>query len=121
MKLEEQAGYLQELKEAAGLDLTNPKQRLLSELADTVSMLCHQVWSLGNVTDGLNESMEALQEGVEYLLDTEEDGDEEYLDDGDNPLYEVKCPECGESFAVDEASLLKGFDCPTCGQRLIQA
>ena len=35
MLFEDQAAYLQQLKTEAGLDLDNPRQRLLSELTDT--------------------------------------------------------------------------------------
>jgi hypothetical protein len=54
MLFEDQAAYLQQLKTEAGLDLDDPRQRLLSELTDTVSLLCHQIYSLGAVVDGLN-------------------------------------------------------------------
>lgn len=127
MTLEEQAAYLQSLKEEAKLDLTNPKQRLLSELADTVSLLCHRVNLLSEVYEGINETLSAVEEQVDFLcdLETEEDydemGEDEYFDGSETPLYQVKCPQCGEQFAVDENSLMKGFNCPTCGEHLIQA
>ena len=57
MTLEEQAAYIQSLKAEAGLDQQNPKERLLSELADTVSLLCHQVSLLSEVSDGMNDSL----------------------------------------------------------------
>ena len=111
MKLEEQAAYLQQLKQEAALDATKPKQRLLMELTDTVSLLCHQIYRLDALSDGFGETLEQLQElGVD-----------EYYDGAERHLYEVKCPGCGERFAVDEASLIKGFSCPTCGEHLIQA
>lgn len=124
--LEEQAAYLQSLKEQAGLDLSDPKQRLLSELADTVSLLCHRVNLLGEVYEGLNETLAAVEEQVDFLCDLEteeeyEDHDDEYFDGSETPLYQVKCPQCEDQFAVDENSLLKGFNCPTCGEHLVQA
>ena len=127
MTLEEQAAYLQQLKESAGLDLTDPKQRLLSELTDTVSLLCHQIYSIGAVVDGLNESLDDVQQQLEEFGLSEEDEDggvlgvDEYYDGSETPLYEVKCPQCGDRFAVDENTLSKGFSCPTCGERLMQA
>lgn len=124
MRLEEQAADLQAMKEAAKLNVANPKEKLLMELTDTVSLLCHQFYSMDAVVDGLGETLEVLQEQLmDFELEETEDGMgvEEYFDDQERPLYEVKCPQCGEKFAVDEASLLKGFACPTCGEHLIQA
>lgn len=127
MRLEEQASYLQTLKEEAQLDQQNPRQRLLSELTDTVSLLCHQVSLLSEVTDSLNESLSALEEDMDYLCGLNEEesqegmGVDEYFDGSERPLYEVKCPECKDQFAVDEDSLVKGFSCPTCGAHLVQA
>ena len=110
----------------AALDINDPKQRLLSELTDTVSLLCHHIYSLGAVVDGLNETLEMIQnqmEDFEYEEDSDETrmGIDEYYDGSETPLYEVKCPQCGDRFAVDEATLMKGFSCPTCGEHLIHA
>ncbi len=126
MTLEEQAAYLQSLKSEAQLDQENPKQRLLSELTDTVSLLCHQVSLLSEVSDGMNDALAALEEQMDYICDLDEEPEEgmgvdEYFDDSERSLYQVKCPQCGDQFAVDEQSLVKGFQCPTCGEHLIQA
>ena len=126
MNLEDQAAYLQELRENAKLDTREPKERLLSELTDTVSLLCHQVSLLGEVSDGMNESLAAMEEQLDLLFELEEEPEEgmgvdEYFDGTERSLYQVKCPQCGDQFAVDEASLEKGFQCPTCGENLIQA
>lgn len=126
MGLEEQASSLQAMKKKAKLDLQDPRQQLLSELTDTVSLLCHQVSLLGEVSDGMNETLAVLEEQMECLFEPEEApesgmGEEEYFDGAERPLYEVKCPQCKEQFAVDEDSLVKGFRCPTCGEHLVQA
>ena len=124
--MEEQAAYLQQMKAEAKLDLSDPKQRLLAELADTVSLLCHRVNLLSEVYDGLNETLAEVAEQLDYLCADEDESfeevdEEEYFDGSETPLYQVKCPGCGDQFAVDENSLIKGFSCPTCGEKLIQA
>lgn len=128
MKLEEQAAYLQQLKTEAGLDPKDARQRLLSELTDTVSLLCHQIYRMDAVVDGMGQSLEDLQAQLEEFDFSEENdaedermGIDEYYDGSERPLYEVKCPQCGDRFAVDEMSLIKGFACPTCGEHLMQA
>ena len=128
MKLEEQAAYLQQLKQEAALDTADPKEKLLAELTDTVSLLCHQIYRLDSLTEGFGDTLAELQEALEDFSFEEEalDGEDgmgvdEYFDGSERPLYEVKCPGCGERFAVDEASLMKGFSCPTCGEHLVKA
>lgn len=121
MTFEERSHYLQELKQEAGLDLTDPKQKLLSELTDAVSLLAHHVALLGEVTEGLNESMDAITSQLEMLEEGFDEGEiEDYFEGSEMPLYSVVCPNCGDEFAVDEVSLQKGFDCPTCKEHLIQ-
>ena len=127
MNFEEQAANLQKLKAQAAMDPNDARSRLLSELTDTVSMLCHQVYSLGAVVDGLNDSLEEVQEVLSYDLnvdEADEDGNllgvDEYYDGSETPLYEVKCPQCGDKFAVDEQTLRRGFSCPGCGEKLIE-
>ena len=120
MNFEEQASRLQRLKEHSGLDKQNPRDRLLVELTDTVSLLCHQIYSVGAVVDGLNETLEEVQELLSYDDEPEEDL-LDYYDGKEVPLYEVKCPSCNDSFAVDEQTLHHGFACPNCGEKLIMA
>ena len=131
MTLEDQAAYIQQLKQETNLDRNDPKERLLFELGDTVSLLCHQIYSMGAVVDGLNETLDVVQDQLDQLVDMEEEyevgpdgerlGLDEYYDGKEQPLYEVKCPQCGDRFAVDEDTLMKGFSCPSCGERLIKA
>jgi ribosomal protein S27E len=127
MNLEEQASYLQSLKDEAGLSQENPKERLLKELCDTVSLLCHQVSLLSEVTEGMNETLSVVEEQLDYLCGVEDEdpedemGVDEYFDGTERAMYQVKCPSCGEKFAVDESSLMKGFHCPTCGEHLVKA
>jgi endogenous inhibitor of DNA gyrase (YacG/DUF329 family) len=127
MNLEEQASYLQSLKDEAGLSQEDPKERLLKELCDTVSLLCHQVSLLSEVTEGMNETLSVVEEQLDYLCGVEDEdpedemGVDEYFDGTERAMYQVKCPSCGEKFAVDESSLMKGFHCPTCGEHLVKA
>jgi ribosomal protein S27E len=127
MNLEEQASYMQSLKDEAGLSQEDPKERLLQELCDTVSLLCHQVSLLSEVTEGMNETLSVVEEQLDYLCGVEDEdpedemGVDEYFDGTERAMYQVKCPSCGEKFAVDESSLMKGFHCPTCGEHLVKA
>lgn len=124
MTFEERAEYLHQLKEKAGLDPENPKDMLLAEMADAMAILCHQMYSIMEVNDGLNESVAVLEEQMRILFEDDEPAEgydeEDYFSDGDDPLYQVKCPDCGDQFAVDGASLEQGFACPNCGAHLVK-
>ncbi len=117
MTLEERAVRIRQLQAKE-----EPHSELLAELADTVALLCHQVACLGTTVDGINESLGTVQQVLEAALYEEEpDAQAEYFDAAERAMYEVKCPQCGEFFAVDECSLSQGFSCPSCGEHLIQA
>ena len=46
-------------------------------------------------------------------------GDQDEFDFGDETLYEVKCPTCGEVITIDEEMLDEGSTkCPNCGEEL---
>ena len=52
---------------------------------------------------------------AQYIPD---DGDQPLFDDEDEPLYEVKCPTCGDTICVDESMLCEGeIDCPNAAPR----
>ena len=68
---------------------------------------------------GLNAQVVNTDIPTEEEID--EDGLIDYYDGKETPLYEVKCPACGDRFAVDEQTLQRGFACPSCGENLIQA
>ena len=122
MTFEERAEQLQNLKDQAGLNPADPKDQLLAAIADSLSMVCHQVYSISEINDGLNESVAVLEEQMQLLFEAEPEDEEpeDYFDQSETPLYQVKCPECGDQFAVDEDSLVKGFECPNCGVHLVQ-
>ena len=65
----------------------------------------------------------------DYLMDDEDYDDEDDYEDadeaddeydfGDETLYEVKCPTCGEVMTIDEEMLDEGSTtCPNCGEEL---
>ncbi len=120
MILEDRVSRLTELLQQAGLDENDPRDRLLAELTETVSLLCRQLASVSAVADGVNESVDEIQKVLESFLEEVSD-DEEPYDDGELPYYEVSCPVCGAQLTVDEESLIKGFSCPECGAQLMQA
>ncbi len=109
------------------MDEQDPRQQLLAELADTVSFLLAQMALLGEADERMGQTLDTLMEQMNAFYGMERDGEnvimgeEEYFDGTEHPLYQVKCPRCGDMFAVDEDAMIKGFRCPTCEEHLVQA
>ena len=137
MTLSEKAAYLKGLMDGMKLDTEKDENRLLATIVDLLQDMAVSVDDLEDnaiaVSDELDEIEESLDAIDEYLLDEDEDEDEEFSDydyddsydfddddyDYDDELYEVTCPACGETIAVDEKTILQdSFPCPKCGETL---
>ncbi len=137
MTLSEKAAYLKGLMDGMKLDTEKDENRLLAKIVDLLQDMAVSVDDLEDnaiaVSDELDEIEESLDAIDEFLLDEDEDDDddfEEYDDEDydlgddddfafDDEMYEVTCPACGEVIAVDEQTILKdSFPCPNCGETL---
>ena len=129
MTLSEKAAYLKGLMDGMKLDESKDENRLMKTIVDLLQDMAVSVDDLEDnaiaVSDELDEIEESLDAIDEFLLDEDEDDYEDYddddfdFDDDDDEMYEVKCPNCGEVIAVDEATILKdSFPCPNCGEKL---
>ena len=136
MTLSEKAAYLKGLMDGMKLDTEKDENRLLAKVVELLQDMAVSVDDLEDnaiaVSDELDEIEESLDAIDEFLLgEDEEDDDYDFDDDYDDfdlddedytyedEMYEVKCPNCGEVIAVDEATILKdSFPCPNCGETL---
>ncbi len=142
MTITEKAAYFKGLVEGQDMDPEDGTGKLWGVLSELVSDLASQVTALQNDHEDVVESIEELNDELDFLeemLDDEafDDDDEDDDDDGYYPFgsyvddedaddeddmtvsYEVECPNCGESFSFDEETLENGsVPCPKCGTPL---
>ena len=141
MTLSEKAAYLKGLMDGIKLDTEKDENRLLKAVVDLLQDMAVSIDDLEDnaiaVSDELDEIEENLDAIDEFLMDYDEDDEDDYYDDdfddedfdydlGDDdfdfdedPVYEVTCPKCGEVHQFSEKDLLEGSKpCSKCGELL---
>lgn len=141
MTLAEKAAYLRGLMDGIKLDTEKDENRLLKAVVDLLQDMAVSIDDLEDnaiaVSDELDEIEENLDAIDEFLMDYDEDDEDDYYDDdfddedfdydlGDDdfdfdedPVYEVTCPKCGEVHQFSEKDLMEGSKpCSKCGELL---
>lgn len=123
MTITEKVAHLKGLVE--GMDFGETKEsKVLNEILDVLEDLALTVSDLddemGLVTEQLDEVDEDLAELEEIFYDECDDCCDCDDDDCDcccdDEMYEVECPECGETVYFDEEIIMDGeAECPNCG------
>lgn len=121
MSMTESVAYLKGLAEGLELDKETKEGKLLTaiidvldEMAAEVSDVEETIGELDELVDTIDEDLGTLEE--DFYGDEDEDDDE---DETDGPMYEVTCPNCGDTIYLDEGTIMEGdIDCPSCGQNL---
>ena len=109
MSMNESVAYLKGLAEGLELDKDTKEGKLLTamidvldEMAAEISDVEEQVGELDELVDTIDEDLGALEE------DFYEDEDDEDEEECDGPMYEVTCPNCGDTIYLDEGTILEG-------------
>ena len=133
MTLSEKSAYLKGLRDGLKLDTETSEGKLISAIIDMLSDVAENVSDLEDVVDCISDELDCIEEDLddldEYLSEEEDDDFEDYedyededddeYDFGDEVIYEVKCPTCGEIINIDEEMLDEGATiCPSCGEEL---
>ena len=129
MTLSEKSAYIKGLMEGMQLDteknegkLLKAMVELLGDMALTIGDLEDNAEAVSDELDMIEETLDAIEECIDGEPEADEfvklDEDDDY-DFGEDVLYEVKCPTCGEVITIDEATLEEGSTvCPQCGEDL---
>ena len=124
MTLSEKSAYLKGLMEGMKLDTETNEGKLISEIISMLQDVAENVSDLEEVVDCISDELDCIEEDLDniddYLMDDEDDADDQdEYDFGTETLYEVKCPTCGEVITIDEEMLDEGATtCPNCGEEL---
>ena len=126
MTVIEKVAYLRGLADGLKLTDTTAEGKVLLNVIEVLDDLALSVTDLEDAVEELGEVVDAIDDDlqdVEDALYEEDDEDEDYdfdedddyglddydeFDDEDEPLYEVKCPTCGDTICVMKACCAKG-------------
>ncbi len=125
MNLTEKASFIHGLVEGMDFDTTTKEGKVIAALLDLVSDLSNAVSDLADNVEQIYDELDAIDEDltdVEDFVFDAEDEDEDGCDGccegcgGDDDVYEITCPQCGE-VAYLTAEELSGdeLNCPKCG------
>ncbi len=115
--LYENVAYLRGL--ADGLEIEDKKSgKLLSAMIDVLDDMAEAINALNEDVDSLDEYVDVLDEDLSELED------DFYDEDTSDSYYDLICPECGELFYVDDATLFdpvygaSEVSCPVCDAKI---
>ena len=143
MTTPEKVAYLKGLCDGLGVDKESKDGRILNVMLEIFSDLASEVDDLQADADAAAAAIDDITEDLSYVEDAIDeldlhggDDDDDWDDmedcdyncdecgqcdseDCDGPMYEVTCPNCGDSVTVDESILSLGkIECPGCGNIL---
>lgn len=128
MDVTRKAAYLHGLAKGLDIDESTKEGKLLLALVHAFGDLAEEVSDIEEAWEELDEAIEALDEDLQALeedfysydeFDDEDDCDCDCCDCDDEDLYEVTCPECGETVYLDVDMLEEGsMNCPKCDNLL---
>ena len=123
MTLTEKSAYIKGLMDGLDLDADKKEVKVIKALVDLVEDLALTVTDLDEDVDQVYDELDAIDEDIteleDFVYDDEEDEDGCCdCHDGEDEMYEITCPACGETVCVDEDLLLsEDLACPACGEK----
>ena len=129
MKLGEKVSYLKGLMEGLSIDESTKEGKVIAVMADILQDMAlfaedmqDQIDEVVEVVDTIDEDLGDLERDF-YEIDDDFCCDDEDCDcgedAGDDELYEVTCPSCGDTICLNEGMLEEGsMTCPGCGELL---
>ena len=121
MTIAEKVSYIKGLAEGLKLDTNTSEGRIIAAMLDVLGDIAINIEDidsdLADLTDVVDDVEEALMD-VEDEVYGESDEDDEFDDDEDD-MYEITCPNCGNTITTDFDVISGGtFSCPNCGSTI---
>ena len=141
MTISEKAAYLKGYMDGLNLDTEKPEGKMIASIVDLLCDVTKRLTDIEETTIAISDELDEIEEDLDaiedYILDEEDDyddedydddfddlDDEDYDDEGfdfgdeESTIYEVKCA-CGNIIDFDEETLEAGsIVCPECGELL---
>ena len=142
MTISEKSAYLKGLMDGMSLDTTKDEGKMIAAIVDLLGDMARKVSDIEETTIAISDELDEIEEDLDaiedFIMDDEDDYDEEDEDeyeedewdededneegfdfgDEDTTIYEVQCA-CGNIINFDEDTLEEGsIVCPDCGEIL---
>ena len=140
MTISEKSAYLKGLMDGLKLNTESDEGKMIAAIVDLLGDLTRKVTDIEDTTIAISDELDEIEEDLDaiedFIMDDEDeyddededdfdwdDEDEEYEEgfdfgDEDTTIYEVQCV-CGEVINFDEETLEEGsIICPNCGESL---
>lgn len=123
MSIAEKVSYIKGLAEGMKLDESTNEGKVIHAILDVLGDIAVNIEDIDSDLGDVSEVVSDLEDSV-YELEDEvygslDDEDEEYDYGDEDDLYEITCPNCGNSITADFEVISEGeLDCPNCGERL---
>ena len=138
MTISEKSAYLKGLMDGLKLSTETDEGKMIAAIVDLLGDLTRKVTDIEDTTIAISDELDEIEEDLDaiedFIMDYEDDEDEDYDDEDDfddeeyeegfdfgdeeTTIYEVECA-CGNIIDFDEEVLEQGsMICPNCGETL---
>ena len=139
MTISEKSAYLKGLMDGLKLSTETDEGKMISAIVELLGDITKKVTDIENTTIAISDELDEIEEDLDaiedFIMDEEDEWDDEDEDDSwdgwdeddeegfdfgdeDSTIYEVECA-CGEIINFDEDVLEAGsMICPNCGETL---
>ena len=121
MDLNAKAAYIRGLMTGMEFDADSKNGKVIAAMMDLLEEMAATVTEHDDALDQVYDELETLDQDLDDVVsdiygDDEEDDDEDEEEEDHGALYEVTCPNCGETVYVSEDDLDAGeANCAHCG------
>ena len=138
MTISEKSAYLKGLMDGLSLNTESDEGKMIAAIVDLLGDMAKRITDIEETTIAISDELDEIEEDLDaiedFILDEDEDFEEEDFDevwdededfeegfdfgDEETTIYEVECA-CGEIIDFDEEVLEQGsMICPNCGETL---
>ena len=139
MTISEKSAYLKGLMDGLKLSTETDEGKMIAAIVDLLGDLTRKVTDIEDTTIAISDELDEIEEDLDaiedFIMDEEDDYDDEDFEDDDwddedefeegfdfgdeeTTIYEVECA-CGNIINFDEQTLEEGsIICPDCGEKL---
>ena len=118
MTIAEKVSYIKGLAEGLKLDTQTNEGKILAAIIDVLGDIAINIEDIDSDLADLTDVVDDIEESLMDVEDEVYGTDDEPLEDDDD-MYEITCPNCGNTITTDFDVIADGtLDCPNCGSTI---